>query len=789
MAIPLNDNIYIKAGKPSEPKYLNGAVPYISEAEVFSTIPISERHEGLKVRVGGDNYEVNPDLTSLKKLGVAGGPVLKSIHLRKTATKNFRNGNFIDWDTEDFKDSEFTHSNTVDSSRVGATVDGLFTFDINVDFDYNTTNRLVCRAFLYKNGNPLIQKGGQCYIRGSQYEGTGINISSSVFLVSGDYIEVRIEVVDADNGSSLVELEPNLCEFIVYQLATTAVTNTWRPEITDSQVLTKLLNNPNTEHFTTAILNEIGLNTADRHSHANKALLDSLTTLGLATQFLNAQGNYVTVNTSETLTTLGITGSNILRYRDELGNETDIDLSLYLDDTNLARIESGVLDPVTGIATFTRDDSTTFTLDLSSLIFAAATQVEAEGGTETSLRSWSPLRVKQAVVAHSAWVKVNTLQELIDRLEEPSSTVKYTVLGSLITVDTTTIDVQGFNYVLGASYDFTTGSSGPPPFLSVVGTNKTLTLNATGAADFQYHGHLSLASNLTLSGNLPRLQIKTVSGTGTLSNPVPVTTVQVEEVIGATLGSGVTQYFWDNTNKNTGGSSTGAYIPVSNIAELQIALSSTDTPIKNIVSTAPISSGALSVVVAGVNNIVGSPISISTLAAAGAGNINFYSKYSGSTIQNTLVGGLYFRTLIGTLTVISTTDFKYEDLAGTISSSGGGSIEQDYWENTNKAGSTPIPVEFIVNSDAPVSKWSRLFNGNQIFDSTSLVYSTATLSGIQIEVREDGQPSTILAGTNTVAINSLNTWIIAASTNYQFRVIGTYLSSQFGFTEITFNKL
>ncbi len=44
------------------------------------------------------------------------------------------------------------------------------------------------------------------------------------------------------------------------------------------------------------------------------------------------------------------------------------DLSLYIDDTNLSRLTSGVVDSDTGIATFTRDDNSTFTVDFSSLV-------------------------------------------------------------------------------------------------------------------------------------------------------------------------------------------------------------------------------------------------------------------------------------------------------------------------------------------------------------------------------------------------------------------------------------
>ena len=70
---------------------------------------------------------------------------------------------------------------------------------------------------------------------------------------------------------------------------------------------------------------------------------------------------------NETLTSIAL-NANILKYTDEAGNETDINLSLYLDDTNLARLTSGTLNGTTGVATFTRDDATTFDLDLSALL-------------------------------------------------------------------------------------------------------------------------------------------------------------------------------------------------------------------------------------------------------------------------------------------------------------------------------------------------------------------------------------------------------------------------------------
>lgn len=74
-------------------------------------------------------------------------------------------------------------------------------------------------------------------------------------------------------------------------------------------------------------------------------------------------------NVDETLTSLGLS-ANILKYTDEDGTETDLDLSLYLDDSNLARLTSGSLNASTGLATFTRDDASVFTIDMSAFLDA-----------------------------------------------------------------------------------------------------------------------------------------------------------------------------------------------------------------------------------------------------------------------------------------------------------------------------------------------------------------------------------------------------------------------------------
>ena len=83
-------------------------------------------------------------------------------------------------------------------------------------------------------------------------------------------------------------------------------------------------------------------------------------------------GNTTDINETNTSLTAN---ANQLEYTREDGTIQTIDLSLFVDDTNLARIVSGVIDPMTYIGTFTRDDSSTFTVDFSFLLGTANTSI------------------------------------------------------------------------------------------------------------------------------------------------------------------------------------------------------------------------------------------------------------------------------------------------------------------------------------------------------------------------------------------------------------------------------
>jgi len=83
--------------------------------------------------------------------------------------------------------------------------------------------------------------------------------------------------------------------------------------------------------------------------------------------------------------------ANTLTYTDANGDQTNIDLSLYLDDSNLARLTSGSVD-ANGTATFTRDDGTNFTVDFGNLFDGYNLSVGADDSTMRSLGSGESIK-------------------------------------------------------------------------------------------------------------------------------------------------------------------------------------------------------------------------------------------------------------------------------------------------------------------------------------------------------------------------------------------------------------
>jgi len=100
------------------------------------------------------------------------------------------------------------------------------------------------------------------------------------------------------------------------------------------------------------------------------------------------------VRAQETVTSLSF-AANTLTYTDEDGTDTDIDLSIYLDDTNLARITSGSVNDA-GIATFSRDDGTTFDISFAGLFDGYGLTVVGDDSTGHKFLSGNTLEVAGA---------------------------------------------------------------------------------------------------------------------------------------------------------------------------------------------------------------------------------------------------------------------------------------------------------------------------------------------------------------------------------------------------------
>lgn len=130
-------------------------------------------------------------------------------------------------------------------------------------------------------------------------------------------------------------------------------------------------------------------------SHGNITRTDQSSSgtlqFGQTVQFLQGldtseQGHVISARTksiimpSETVTSLQLI-ANMLSYVDESGTQTNIDLSLYIDDANLSRIVGGIYDEETNSLIFTREDGSTFTIDASAFFNVESIVTSVNGQT------------------------------------------------------------------------------------------------------------------------------------------------------------------------------------------------------------------------------------------------------------------------------------------------------------------------------------------------------------------------------------------------------------------------
>jgi len=174
------------------------------------------------------------------------------------------------------------------------------------------------------------------------------------------------------------------------------------------------------------------------------AIADGGTGLATADQIYDFVTSQINAIPSETVTSLAFS-ANTLTYTDEDGNDTALDLSLYLDDTNLARLTSGTIDNTTGVATFTRDDSTTFTIDMSAFLDGITVN-----NTLTSTSTTEGLSAAQGKV----------LKDLIDNLPDNDTQLtdaEIAAMGYIKDYTPTEAEITAHEAALSIAYSQVTG--------------------------------------------------------------------------------------------------------------------------------------------------------------------------------------------------------------------------------------------------------------------------------------------------------------------------------------------
>jgi hypothetical protein len=158
----------------------------------------------------------------------------------------------------------------------------------------------------------------------------------------------------------------------------------------------------------------------------------------------HSQIGYLTSETPETVTSIAL-NANQLSYTDENGSVTNIDLSLYLDDTNLARVTSGTYDSQSNSLIFTRDDESTFTVD-ASMFFDDTNLVTSVNGTAG------------AVLITAATLGLGNVDNTSDA-EKPISTATQAALNLKLDADSLPTNLSSFTNDVGFITGYTVTQS------------------------------------------------------------------------------------------------------------------------------------------------------------------------------------------------------------------------------------------------------------------------------------------------------------------------------------------
>ena len=131
---------------------------------------------------------------------------------------------YINWDSAVFSPSavefagDFTHSTTVNPSRIGVIYDGRYELKANIQVEQTGAARTTLMSGIRINGVTINNRGRQRnYSRGAVYGDLGIGLNTELDLLAGDYVEISITVDDTDATYTLNTI-PAECEFIIRKI-------------------------------------------------------------------------------------------------------------------------------------------------------------------------------------------------------------------------------------------------------------------------------------------------------------------------------------------------------------------------------------------------------------------------------------------------------------------------------------------------------------------------------------------------------------------------------------------
>ena len=145
--------------------------------------------------------------------GVASSQDIISLLSSANQSANATTDIAVQWDTEEVKDTSFTHSISTNNSRITVTDDGSYSIKGVINYTGSTSNyRYTSEVAIRVNGSIIKpQKFKGSYIRAfSANSNTGNNYAIVLKLTAGDYIEILTKRISDVSGNATITVGTNI---------------------------------------------------------------------------------------------------------------------------------------------------------------------------------------------------------------------------------------------------------------------------------------------------------------------------------------------------------------------------------------------------------------------------------------------------------------------------------------------------------------------------------------------------------------------------------------------------